>query len=146
MHGFYANLLTKNVAMGGDVKGSALSAYTAGSQRQSQMDSSSSRIDQNTSPPASEVDEDRSGAADIQLKRKHDASSVGDDDSNTDNGDAVKSVRFASDQDLSNENAVNGVPSEGHPTEPDIAPTLSKTEIISSARQRFLDRKAASLQ
>jgi hypothetical protein len=146
MHGFYANLLTKNVAMGGDVKGSALSAYTAGSQRQSQMDSSSTRISQNTSPPASEVDEDMSGAADIQLKRKHDASSVGEDDSNTDNGDAVKSVRFASDQDIGNENAVNDAPSEGLPTEPDIAPIISKTEIISSARQRFLDRKAASLR
>eukprot|EP01040_Poterioochromonas_malhamensis_P020317 gene20317-24224_t len=34
MQGFYANLLTKNVAMGGDVKANAISAYTAGSERQ----------------------------------------------------------------------------------------------------------------
>ena len=30
MHGFYSNLLTKNIAMGGDVETSAVSAYTAG--------------------------------------------------------------------------------------------------------------------
>jgi hypothetical protein len=34
MHGFYSNLLTKNIAMGGDVTSSAVSAYTAGSRRQ----------------------------------------------------------------------------------------------------------------
>jgi hypothetical protein len=34
MHGFYSNLLTKNIAMGGDVTTSAVSAYTAGSRRQ----------------------------------------------------------------------------------------------------------------
>ena len=34
MQGFYANLLTKNIAMGGDVSTSAVSAYTAGSERQ----------------------------------------------------------------------------------------------------------------
>eukprot|EP01041_Mallomonas_annulata_P001475 gene1475-2838_t len=34
MEGFYSNLLTKNLAMGGDVEASAVSAYTAGSVRQ----------------------------------------------------------------------------------------------------------------
>lgn len=34
MQGFYTNLLTKNIAMGGDVSTSAVSAYTAGSERQ----------------------------------------------------------------------------------------------------------------
>jgi hypothetical protein len=33
MEGFYANLLTKNIAMGGDVEASAISAYTTGSKR-----------------------------------------------------------------------------------------------------------------
>lgn len=36
MHGFYANLLTKNVAMGGDVQHS-VSVYTAGGMRQNRM-------------------------------------------------------------------------------------------------------------
>ena len=147
MHGFYANLLTKNVAMGGDVKGSALSAYTAGSQRQSHMDSSSSRVDSSIPPPASEIDVDISEASDVQLKRKHSASSVTEDDSNTSSGgDAVKSVRFESDQNVQNNDTLTDIPSEGVPTEPDIVPIASKSEIISSARQRFLDRKAASLQ
>ena len=34
MQGFYTNLLTKNIAMGGDVSTSAVSACTAGSERQ----------------------------------------------------------------------------------------------------------------
>lgn len=33
MQGFYANLLTKNIALGGDVETSATSAFTVGSQR-----------------------------------------------------------------------------------------------------------------
>lgn len=37
MEGFYANLLTKNVAMGGDVDAHAVSVYTAGSSRQSHV-------------------------------------------------------------------------------------------------------------
>mmetsp|Transcript_12293 Transcript_12293/g.12385 ORF Transcript_12293/g.12385 Transcript_12293/m.12385 type:complete len:342 (-) Transcript_12293:208-1233(-) len=37
MQGFYSNLLTKNLAMGGDVKTSAVSAYTSGSRRQEQV-------------------------------------------------------------------------------------------------------------
>ena len=41
MQGFYSNLLTKNVAVGGDVTSSALSAYTAGSNRQHHMEASS---------------------------------------------------------------------------------------------------------
>ena len=101
------------------------------------MDSSSSRVDANISPPASDIDEDKSEAAEVQLKRKYSA----EDDSSAANGDAVKSVRFLSDQDIQNKDAVNDVPSQ-----PDIAPILSKSEIISSARQRFLDRKASSLQ
>lgn len=148
MHGFYANFLTKNIAMGGDVKGSALSAYTAGSQRQSHMDSSSSRVDSSIQPPASEIDEDISEASETHLKRKYSASSVteDEDDSNTPSGDAVKSVRFESDQNIQNNDTLNDIPSGGVPTEPDIVPIVSKSEIISSARQRFLDRKAASLQ
>jgi coiled-coil domain-containing protein 55 len=37
MQGFFSSLLTKNVAMGGDVKANAISAYTAGSERQEQV-------------------------------------------------------------------------------------------------------------
>ncbi len=40
MQGFYANLLTKNVAMGNDVETNAISAYTAGSVRQKRLDDS----------------------------------------------------------------------------------------------------------
>jgi hypothetical protein len=37
MQGFYANLLTKNISMGGDVDANALSAFTAGSVRQTHV-------------------------------------------------------------------------------------------------------------
>ena len=37
MQGFYSNLLSKNVAFGGDVETSAVSAYTAGSSRQQKL-------------------------------------------------------------------------------------------------------------
>ena len=37
MQGFYSNLLTKNVALGGDVDANAVSVYTAGSSRQTQL-------------------------------------------------------------------------------------------------------------
>jgi hypothetical protein len=37
MHGFYANLLTKNISMGGNVAENAISAYTAGSLRQQKV-------------------------------------------------------------------------------------------------------------
>lgn len=37
MQGFYKNLLTKNVALGGDVDAHAVSVYTAGSARQSHL-------------------------------------------------------------------------------------------------------------
>jgi coiled-coil domain-containing protein 55 len=37
MQGFYANLLTKNIAMGGDVSDYAISAYTSGSSRQKHL-------------------------------------------------------------------------------------------------------------
>lgn len=37
MEGFYANLLTKNVAMGGNVDEHAISVYTAGSNRQNHL-------------------------------------------------------------------------------------------------------------
>jgi coiled-coil domain-containing protein 55 len=57
MHGFYANLLNKNVSMGGDVK-NAISAYTAGSTRQSTLlvddsEKKPSAAQQATSAPSS---------------------------------------------------------------------------------------------
>lgn len=56
MSGFYANLLTKNIAMGGDVTASAVSAYTAGSQRQQSALSSSSSSSSNNELKGNEVD------------------------------------------------------------------------------------------
>jgi len=38
MHGFYSNLLTKNIAAGADVDKNALSSYTHGSRRNAQME------------------------------------------------------------------------------------------------------------
>jgi len=38
MHGFYSNLLTKNIGMGADVAGAAVSSYTHGSKRNAKME------------------------------------------------------------------------------------------------------------
>ena len=140
MQGFYANLLTKNVAMGGNVEGSALSAYTAGSQRHSQM----------TSLTTKEIDSSTSNIKGC-MKRKY---SSGDADT------ALKSEVVSSgcrkvivdhvdslcDED-STVRAEIGLPNlftESVSVDTASVPLLSKADIISSARQRFLDRKIAS--
>lgn len=60
MHGFYSNLLTKNVSVGSDVKSSALSAYTAGSDRQQMVAgavvaAAVPAVDPETSPARTEI-------------------------------------------------------------------------------------------
>ena len=139
MQGFYANLLTKNVAMGGNVQGSALSAYTAGSQRHTQM----------TTSTATETD---SSSINIDgcLKRKY----SGDDaDSIVESGVVRSSCKVIvnyvdslrdEDSTVRVESDLPNLSMESAFLETESIPLLSKAEIISSARQRFLDRKIAS--
>lgn len=147
MHGFYSNLLTKNVAMGGDVEGSALSAYTAGSQRQSKMSSSSAQLSQGSvDTDSANATSSDSGAAHGE-KRKY---GVTGEDTESDVLGSTKSAKSEKimemdSPDLSNSHfrseAASTTASNPAAT---AAPAPSKDEIISSARQRFLDRKSAS--
>ena len=140
MQGFYANLLTKNVAMGGNVQGSALSAYTAGSQRHTQM----------TTSTATETDSS-SINMDGCLKRKY----SGDDADSIIESGVVRSgscriivnhVDSFRDEDstVRVESDLPNLSMEAAFVETESIPLLSKAEIIFSARQRFLDRKSAS--
>lgn len=144
MHGFYSNLLTKNVAMGGDVEGSALSAYTAGSQRQSKMSSSSASGDQDPVVPNSEITTSNDSIVDHGVKRKF---SESDHDAERHVKGSVNSVvqEKSASLDLSTSHSNSEILTSTVPNSaPPAALATSKDEIISSARQRFLDRKSAS--
>jgi predicted phosphatase len=136
MQGFYQNLLTKNVAMGGDVEGSAVSAYTAGSKRHTQINSSSGSgesINKEKQQSSAESKVDNEGASDKETeknKRKHE--SVTTTHSENRGNVALKVLRT---EDKEDTNLSELLPSEPIPT---------KEEMVSSARQRFLDRKLAS--
>jgi hypothetical protein len=147
MHGFYSNLLTKNVAMGGDVEGSALSAYTAGSQRQSKMSSSSAKGDQDSVVPNSENATSNESTADQGAKRKF--SECGRDTEGNVKGSVnsivqEKAVISASPELSSSHSNSEIISSIASYSAPHAAFSASKDEIISSARRRFLDRKSAS--
>ena len=129
MHGFYANLLTKNIAMGGDVVQSAVSSYTAGSQRQSSMTLSAVAVDDDSRADSSSSRE-VSGS-----KRKYDDQSHLAESDAAD--DKVSEKVVVAQQDRTDPGVDTIVPS-------DVVQVTSKAEIISSARQRFLDRKMAS--
>lgn len=122
MHGFYANLLTKNIAMGGNVE-NALSVYTAGSNRQNKV-----------------VNEEQQSAP------KNLPSGVIDSSADRDVVPVVKSrdsTALPSAGDSSSEHIVATKSSAPNPkpAAPVAASEVSKTEDISSARERYLARK-----
>jgi hypothetical protein len=147
MHGFYSNLLTKNVAMGGDVEGSALSAYTAGSQRQSKMSSCSAKGDKDPVVPNSENTTSNESTADHGAKRKFSESerdTEGNEKGSVNSIVQEKAMISASLELSSSHSNSETISSNASNSAPHAALSASKDEIISSARQRFLDRKSAS--
>jgi hypothetical protein len=82
MHGFYSNLLSKNIAFGGDVQASATSAYTAGSERQQALHRHHDQHDHHdqqqkdaASPPSHPSSSSSSSSPSLSsssLKRPHD--------------------------------------------------------------------------
>ena len=161
MHGFYANLLTKNVAMGGNVEGSAVSAYTAGSQRNAHMGSGPAADRDNS---AAQI-RSSSDVPDVSSKRKYDSddgqhesgkatdSTITSSSSSSSRNDSMgtsKAARLEAENIVSEDvlNITSGQDIIVDPVE-DVSEAVaviapSKAEIISSARQRFLDRKLAS--
>jgi hypothetical protein len=153
MDEYYSNLLTKNVAMGADVASSALGAYTAGSKRQSQMSSSSVPIE--TSQEDTDTTGNDDGSEIVSLtgkrtwetaheteKRMKEETLAAVDDESTFSSKADQTVRKDSRMNI-DDSMVKILDDQEVPViESIIVPT--KDEVVSSARQRFLDRKLAS--
>ena len=130
MHGFYANLLTKNIAVGADVDKSALSAYTHGSTSHKRMRDNTSAEPSRT---AMKKPEERVGSSSPPKRG----------DTTTLSSEAKKQV---GDTTLSSEAKKVVVAA------PSAAPELETTEsapptvsAVDAARERFLARKRARL-
>jgi len=143
MTGFYANLLTKNIAMGGDVGSSSTSAYTVGNERQKRLingttaDEISSTVDSQVkvipdeTPLATEpVPESSSSATTIQLGNKHERDEDDEEDNNHNHNARPDSQTRPPAQKPRIEEA------SGHKRE----------EAVLSARERFLARKQQQQQ
>ncbi len=133
MHGFYANLLTKNIAMGSDVSTSAVSAYTAGSERMKmrlgEEDPSLPPMEEPVSPETSST------------KRTMDAG---------DQLDEKKEKKIKVEETLPSEPTplpppLSTPPLPVQPPAP-VEPQKSKEEIVLSAKERYLQRKQLQQQ
>ncbi len=133
MHGFYANLLTKNIAMGSDVSTSAVSAYTAGSERMKM------RLgEEDPSPPLEDPETNTSK----RMLDKEDPS------------DEIKEKKIKlQESSPSVPEPVPAVPiveaAPAPPVQPSAAPSepqKTKEEIILSAKERYLKRKQQQQQ
>lgn len=149
MQGFYANLLTKNLAMGGDVKANAISAYTAGSERQEQVlhedgrgesshppDSSRAR---SSSPNAARHENDESYSSSGLGKRPR-SPSTSDRDHNHDRKRTVDEESPETDAKQQRRSSDDSAPIAQAP------PAPKKEEIVLSARERYLARKNQQTQ
>lgn len=159
MEGFYANLLTKNVAMGGDVDAHAVSVYTAGSARQSHVlqepapaqdaekkslkfdhlaASSSSSIGDKSEEPYEVVDPAESSRYLDKSKKE----SVRNSEARQGEEKSEPIHKMPRSEDTSpheEDNAATAVPAKIVP----VATTVDKKEQIMSAKDRYLARKRA---
>ena len=149
--GFYSNLLTKNIAYGGDVASSAISAYTAGSQRQEKYLRTNSDIE---TPPSEGADniinssssskkegegtprlgEQHTGEERKEEREKEERTHIRDE------ATRVSSQLESRDTHIKEESGVI-ISREKAPTTGPIDVVTNKEEVILSARQRYLERK-----
>lgn len=115
MQGFYANLLTKNISMGGDIERNSVSAYTAGSKRQRGMEEQGGAIKDARAEPAPAAPATPAAAPAPTLA-----------------GTPASNVQIARERYLA---AKAGAPA------PAEAPPSSSALAIQSARERYLARK-----
>ncbi len=145
MHGFYSNLFTKNIAFGGDVKTSATSAYTAGSQRHIQ------NLATDTPTDTSHDDLDLVAEETILPTRDHHSSEEDESGSTlkeittTENRSGGQQVSHAvttsssSSSPVTLKRPISDISVSGDP--PPSVPAVSKSEVILSAKERYLARK-----
>jgi hypothetical protein len=174
MQGFYANLLTKNVAMGGDVDAHAVSVYTAGSARQTHL------LD-TTAPPSAQtgnketvqmemeeesVEEEVLGVSSVyQDTRAAHGDRVGEKRAHTADTDVsdraaeqpskkqsvpLEAAEHLEDRrhgEVSEAPVTQRIPAEAASSAPSVlAPAVDKGELILSAKDRYLARKKAAAQ
>jgi hypothetical protein len=141
MHGFYANLLTKNIAMGGDVAESAVSAYTAGSRRQQLRlgDEAPTAEERVGSVPVTANEEPRKRATEVV-----DAAADQERDDREDKRRKVESTATVLEPKVPA--AAAPAPQASPVTEPVPVPVVSKAELILSAKERYLLRKQQQQQ
>lgn len=122
MHGFYANLLTKNIAMGGNVE-NAVSVFTAGSSRQNQV-----------------VSEDQAPRTRVSegIEESHSSRGVAETTTAPVSTASVTSEPIDHFRDSSSSSATKAVAAKPTPV---AVPEVNKTEDINSARERYLARK-----
>lgn len=123
MQGFYANLLTKNVAMGGDVKSNALSAYTAGSERQGQVVQTMMEDKESFEAVTSKVTESEHDERPTKIARTDDSRS-----SHSTNASTLSVTPRESER-----------PDEELVSKP--VPVVDRTVVVTSAKERYLARK-----
>ncbi len=144
MQGFYSNLLTKNLAMGGDVKSNAISAYTAGSQRQEQVLTDASQktsVYEDGDRVEGEVGKQQTGrdsASTAEKDRDHHSSSKRSRSDSHHNGGDDDDIRHQKRQNIE-EGRAGTTDSSSVDKPPDIA--QKKEEVVLSARERYLARK-----
>lgn len=127
MLGFYANLLTKNISMGGNVAENAISAYTAGSLRQQKvLPTGSSSINTATEDP---------------MPRKNLQTEVHNQESSsrfpTDNGN----VNDTKNKKVNEENEDRRVPQQSKESSDS---KQSKEKAVNAAKERYLARKRSA--
>ena len=162
MEGFYANLLTKNVAMGGDVDAHAVSVYTAGSSRQSHVLNEPAAPEAKKSLKFSHTSAAASSSSEVRAVEEE------DDGNYSDSADPAESSRYVDRSGTSRpvadpseepaRKAPRGVTPDASMAPQTVAVSImetvappvptpvavpDKTEVIMSAKDRYLARKRA---
>lgn len=156
MQGFYANLLTKNIAMGGDVASSATSAYTAGSSRQKALVGDGKEKERERVTHANSSDSD--GHDDVELdsgreNTKRQRTRLDDDDDYDDGNQGRQQTQTDVDkhtEDVYNTGAQStqdftvesrSVETSSNIEQRQYQSPRKKEDVVMSARERYLARK-----
>jgi hypothetical protein len=156
MEGFYANLLTKNIAMGGDVSAHAVSVHTAGSARHAHLLHSDEPVSSATAAAAAadaSANQVRAGdptAATFSASTGESGPSGGARDGSHDiSSQPEPSMHTHGDRSDTEDPQVQvpqqqqvGAPSASASKTP-TQPGVDKKEVILSAKDRYLARKRA---
>lgn len=136
MQSFYSNLLTKNVAVGGDVNTSAVSAFTAGSQRQQGLLHS---VEKETKTTAEE-----GGRSNAYTGSSSSSSAAVILESVNEDTNIIISVQVHDEPVSIRPSAVSESSTTERETEINKTEEIIKVDKVMSARERFLARKTGT--